>query len=292
MTKTIQLLRGTTAQNDAFTGAAGELTVDTTTNELRVHDGSTAGGHIIYTKLDVDTALSSKADTATTYTKTEVDTIASDKADDNAVVHLTGTETITGLKTFQDARMAQEITSGSYLDFYQYIDGDRRGAMRTFKDSNDANHYYTIFGNCGPNAEAPQGMTVHRNASTTWATAPAPAAGDNSSKIATTEWVHNAAPNLAMPGNRYTNLTLGASWASYTAPSDGYVVIRKNSTAANQYVKIVNRTSETSTATTSPYSGFDTSATLPVSKGDSFQVAYNADGTTNYFRFVYANGAS
>lgn len=43
----IQIYRGTTAQNDAFTGAAGELTMDTTLNELRVHDGSTAGGHKI-----------------------------------------------------------------------------------------------------------------------------------------------------------------------------------------------------------------------------------------------------
>ena len=52
MTKTIQHLRGTTAQNDAFTGAAGEITVDTTTNELRLHDGSTAGGHIIPNKAE------------------------------------------------------------------------------------------------------------------------------------------------------------------------------------------------------------------------------------------------
>lgn len=66
MTRTIQLLRGTTAQNAAFTGASGEVTVDTQTHELRVHDGSTVGGHIIYTKSDVDTALSSKADAATT----------------------------------------------------------------------------------------------------------------------------------------------------------------------------------------------------------------------------------
>lgn len=45
--RTLQIYRGTTAQNDAYTGSAGELTMDTTTNELRLHDGSTAGGHII-----------------------------------------------------------------------------------------------------------------------------------------------------------------------------------------------------------------------------------------------------
>lgn len=48
MTRTIiQLYRGTTAQNDAFTGNAGELSFDTTTNQVRVHDGTTVGGHII-----------------------------------------------------------------------------------------------------------------------------------------------------------------------------------------------------------------------------------------------------
>jgi hypothetical protein len=45
--RTLQLYRGTTAQNNAYTGSAGELTMDTTTNELRLHDGSTVGGHII-----------------------------------------------------------------------------------------------------------------------------------------------------------------------------------------------------------------------------------------------------
>lgn len=43
----IQVYRGTTAQNNAFTGAAGEITMDTTRKELRVHDGSTAGGNLV-----------------------------------------------------------------------------------------------------------------------------------------------------------------------------------------------------------------------------------------------------
>ena len=47
MSKQVQLRRGTTAENDAFTGAAGEITVDTTLNELRVHDGVTLGGHVV-----------------------------------------------------------------------------------------------------------------------------------------------------------------------------------------------------------------------------------------------------
>ena len=45
MPTTIKFRRGTTTQNNAFTGASGEITVDTTLNTLRVHDSSTAGGH-------------------------------------------------------------------------------------------------------------------------------------------------------------------------------------------------------------------------------------------------------
>jgi len=44
MPTTVQFRRGTTAQNDAFTGAAGELSIDTDKNSIRVHDNSTAGG--------------------------------------------------------------------------------------------------------------------------------------------------------------------------------------------------------------------------------------------------------
>ena len=60
--RTIQILRGTTAQNNSYTGSAGELTMDTTTNEVRVHDGSTAGGHKIGTKIDNSTITANASD--------------------------------------------------------------------------------------------------------------------------------------------------------------------------------------------------------------------------------------
>jgi len=44
MATALQLRRGTTAQNNAFTGVVGELSIDTQTEALIVHDGSTAGG--------------------------------------------------------------------------------------------------------------------------------------------------------------------------------------------------------------------------------------------------------
>jgi len=44
MAKKLQLRGGTTSQHSSFTGAAREVTVDTTLDILVVHDGSTAGG--------------------------------------------------------------------------------------------------------------------------------------------------------------------------------------------------------------------------------------------------------
>ena len=43
----IQLRQGTTTEHDTFTGAVGEVTVDTTKDTLVVHDGVTAGGTVL-----------------------------------------------------------------------------------------------------------------------------------------------------------------------------------------------------------------------------------------------------
>jgi len=44
MSKQVQFRRGTYVQNDAFTGAEGEITVDTDNNTLRLHNGVDQGG--------------------------------------------------------------------------------------------------------------------------------------------------------------------------------------------------------------------------------------------------------
>ena len=44
MTEQLQLRRGTATQVTAFTGAQGEVVVDTTNNRVVVHDGTTAVG--------------------------------------------------------------------------------------------------------------------------------------------------------------------------------------------------------------------------------------------------------
>ena len=70
---TIQLRRGTAAEHGSFTGAAGEVTVNTTRNSVHIQDGSTAGGTEMATKSSVDN-LSSNAITdadADTHVKVE-----------------------------------------------------------------------------------------------------------------------------------------------------------------------------------------------------------------------------
>ena len=54
----IQLRQGTTTEHNTFTGAVGEVTVDTTKDTLVVHDGVTVGGHPVATRANADGTIS------------------------------------------------------------------------------------------------------------------------------------------------------------------------------------------------------------------------------------------
>ena len=54
MTRVLQIRRGSSAQNDNFTGMAGEITFDTTNKTMRVHDGETLGGFTLAKMSDVE----------------------------------------------------------------------------------------------------------------------------------------------------------------------------------------------------------------------------------------------
>lgn len=58
MAKILKFKRGNTAKNNAYTGSAGELTVDTTKKTVVVHDGVTAGGSALATDVTVSTHTS------------------------------------------------------------------------------------------------------------------------------------------------------------------------------------------------------------------------------------------
>ena len=84
MAKLLQLRRGTTAQHTSgggFTGAEGEVTVDTTKDTLVVHDNSTAGGHPIAKEIQQKTTVQHSSFTGT------VGEVTVDTDKDTLVVH-------------------------------------------------------------------------------------------------------------------------------------------------------------------------------------------------------------
>jgi len=69
MPTVLQFRRGTTAQNNAFTGSAGEVSIDTDLDTFRIHDGSTAGGFTL-TQNTATQTLTNKTLTSPTITGT------------------------------------------------------------------------------------------------------------------------------------------------------------------------------------------------------------------------------
>lgn len=97
---------------------------------------------------------------------------------------------------------------------------------------------------------------------------------------------------MAMPSNRYINLTLGASGATYTAPANGYILWSQQMPANNGMWVLVNDNQNqylygesTTTGTVAGISIF-----LPVMKGYSWSTNYTG-GTVNDYRFIYAQGS-
>jgi len=70
----LQFRRGTTSQNNAFTGSAGELSFDSTLNNLRIHDGSTAGGHSFVQTTSTQTLTNKTLTSPTTRIKCKIAT--------------------------------------------------------------------------------------------------------------------------------------------------------------------------------------------------------------------------
>ena len=99
------------------------------------------------------------------------------------------------------------------------------------------------------------------------------------------------AAGLGMPSGRYVNLTLGASGSSFTAPADGFFCLAKTIGTSGAYLSLFNTdaffgVTAIATSTTNIVRIF-----IPAKKGQTINVGYNATGATQYFRFIYAEGA-
>ena len=109
----VQFRRGTNAQNDTFTGSAGEITIDTTNKTIRVHDASTAGGSrlatVKYTANTYETKASANTRLANTNTYIATKANATNPTTSGVLAHtgratistnlaVTGNTSVTGLK--------------------------------------------------------------------------------------------------------------------------------------------------------------------------------------------------
>jgi hypothetical protein len=98
----------------------------------------------------------------------------------------------------------------------------------------------------------------------------------------------------AMPSNKYIDLTLGASGSTYTAPANGWFYIDKVAGATNAYVDFFVNSKDGNlkyrNTSTAPLTNYVDRLLVPVVNGDVLTCAYSATGTTNYFRFIYAEG--
>jgi hypothetical protein len=82
MATEIKFRRGTTTQHNTFTGALGEVTVDTTKKTLVVHDGVTPGGQPLPT-----TASNTPSDNSVSTVKIQDNAVTTSKIADNAVTN-------------------------------------------------------------------------------------------------------------------------------------------------------------------------------------------------------------
>ena len=158
MTKQVQRRRGTATQHTSFTGAEGELSVNTTNKSVHVHDNVTAGGFEA-ARADMDNVTSSSILTAAGITATTaelnyVDGVTSaiqtqiDGKAGTASPTFTGTLTTanltaTGTTTLAGASTSADITFGDndkaifgagsdlqiYHDGVSYIAGLKRLAL-------------------------------------------------------------------------------------------------------------------------------------------------------------------
>ena len=101
---------------------------------------------------------------------------------------------------------------------------------------------------------------------------------------------------LGMPSDTYTDLTLGASGSTYTAPADGYFVLLMNTVNnTNMVVGLAAGVGRVGFTTVIPANNNLQSnnfgSFIPVKKGDAASVFYSGVTSAFRFRFVYAVGS-
>lgn len=82
----IQLRQGTTTEHNTFTGAVGEVTVDTTKDTLVVHDGTTVGGTVLAKVSEVPSLVPQATETIAGKAKIATTAIAQEGTNDTDII--------------------------------------------------------------------------------------------------------------------------------------------------------------------------------------------------------------
>ena len=187
---------------------------------------------------------------------------------DSSVVHKTGNETITGEKTFTTC--IRKTTSTNWENIIS-MTGNNFPYIAGFSNSSE-----TALALCTLHNGNWCNIEIHNNGTGGYATIPTPATSDNSTKIATTNWVRTLGfiPNYS----RQMSISL-----PYTAPANGFISgVLTAAHSENYYIKVNNIQvqriyGETNQRVTAPFF-------IPVYKGD----VISTTGGTNTVYFYYA----
>ena len=109
MATQVQFRRGTTAQNNSFTGVIGELSVNTSINALRIHDGSTSGGFEL-AKSNLSNISSVGVVTATTFVGALTGTASNVTTNANLTGHVTSVGNAAVLGSFTSLQLLTALT--------------------------------------------------------------------------------------------------------------------------------------------------------------------------------------
>lgn len=110
--------------------------------------------------------------------------------------------------------------------------------------------------------------------------------------------------HMAMPSDKYIDLELGASGATYTAPADGYFILTGSIPTSSDvgHVTLINRLNTTAGTdgkftvrcygVGSPSVGTGLYASVPAKAGDNVVASWAGKATASILRFIYVVGSS
>ena len=128
MAKQVQFRRGSTSQHSSFTGAVGEITVDTDKDVAVIHDGSTAGGFPLVRQLS-DLSVTS---TATELNYNDITTLGTSEASKVVTADANG-----------DVNLAEELKAKSYNETYAAVTSSSNATTVNCENGNAFSHTLT-----------------------------------------------------------------------------------------------------------------------------------------------------